>query len=696
MLQPECKKTVCDICLANCGVDAWVQNGKVVRVEGSRECKNQGRLCAKGYVSREYLYREDRIRTPLRRVGKRGEGKFEPITWEEAYEEIARHLNAYKAEYGADSVAFYSGYTKWYRTILHRFAHSFGTLNYGTESSSCFQAMRLADILNTGCLSREDLEHTDLFLAWGFNPFYSGVFGTESLEALREKGLKILAIDPKVTPVARMADLHLQIRAGTDGALALFFGNYLIEHDAVDHAYIDAHVHGYPEYAAYVKQFPVSRAASITGVSEEKLLQAAQMLVDNPRFAIHEGAAPITHHRNGVQNFRAMLALSAITGNYDREGGNIPMEFSNPKMNADCDIGDEEFIQEVRPANAKPKIGSERFPVWSECIDEFQAMDLARQILEGTPYPVKAVFALGMNARMFPGNARMFRALEQVDFFADADIFMNETAKYADILLPACTSFERSQFQSGYMGHYYNTPVVRYLSPVIKPLYESKSDADILCELSRYLDMDDPVLEAGYDACCRAMLRRVGVTLSELQTTSATTRIPGKEPYLPGDNTAYGYKTPTGKFELTSEILRKHGYDPLPVWEEPCEEDGDYPFQLTAGARLPWHFHSRFQTSGLKRAFAADSRADLNPEDARGLRIRQDDRILLECPGGAIRLHANLTKAVDRGCVFVYQDYPDADVNSVLSADNLDPISGFPAFRASRCRIRRDTEEGAQ
>ena len=694
MIQPELKKTVCDICLANCGVDAWVQDGKVIRVEGSKECPNQGRLCVKGYASREYIYREDRIKTPLRRVGKRGEGKFEPITWTEAYTEIARHLNAYKSEFGADSVAFYTGYTKWYRTMFHRFTHSFGTLNYGTESSSCFQAMRLSDILNAGSLSRADIARADLFLAWGFNPSYSSVYSYDQIEALREKGLKVIAIDPRVTPFAQLSDLHLQIKAGTDGALALFFGSYLIAHDAIDHDYIEKHVHGFPEYAMYVKEFSAERASAITGETVEKLNRAAQMLVDNPRFAIHEGAAPITHHRNGVQNFRAMMALSAITGNYDREGGNIPTEFADPRVNADYDVADEEFIQEVRPKNAKPKIGSERFPVWSELIDEFQAMDLSRQILEGTPYPIKAIFALGMNARMFPGDTKLFQALEQVNFFADVDIFMNDTAKYADILLPACTSFERSQFQGGFMGRYYNTPTVRYLQPAIKPLYESKSDADILCELASYLDMDDSLLERGYDACSKRILRKVGITFSDLQTSSAITKIPGKDPYLPGDNTAFGYKTPTGKFELTSEVLRRHGFDPLPTWKPSIDEgdSGTYPFQLTAGGRLPYHFHSRFQNSSIKTAFHEKPMADLNPADAKRLKIRQDDRIAVESVYGTIKLYANLTQAVDQGTVFIYQDYPDADVNSIIGPDHLDPISGFPGYRSVRCRISRAEE----
>ncbi|MBQ8974958.1 MAG: molybdopterin-dependent oxidoreductase, partial [Oscillospiraceae bacterium] len=593
MKRPEIKKSICGICTCDCGIDAWVQDGRLVKIEGSRECPNQGKLCIKGYATREYVERPDRIRTPLRRIGERGAGEFEPISWDEAYSHIAQRLYAIKAEYGADSVAFYSGYSKLYRTMLHRFAHSFGSINYGTESSSCFQAMRIADVLNAGCLSRPDTANADLLIGWGFNPFYSRVNPVEPLLRLREKGLKILAIDPKLTPFAQLADMHLQIRSGTDGALAHYFARYLIERGAVDHDYIREHVHGYEEYAEYVRAFDAETVSRITGVAEPALEQAAQMLVDNPRFAITEGAAPITHHINGVQNFRAMLALSAISGNYDREGGNIPVEFSDRRVNSDARLGDGEFIDEVRPKNHKPKIGSGRFPVWSELIDEFQAMDLPRQILEGTPYPVKAVFALGMNAYMFPGNGKLFEALRSLDFFVDVDIFMNDTASYADIVLPACTSLERSQFQGGYMGMYMNPQTVKYVAAAIEPLYESRSDADILCQLAEVMELDDPLLKGGYDVCCRRLLRKVGVTFSELQTTGASVKIPGMEPYYPGDNTVFGYGTPTGKYELTSEVLRRHGYDPLPVYKPSAQTGQEYPLLLTAGGRLPYHFHSR-------------------------------------------------------------------------------------------------------
>jgi anaerobic selenocysteine-containing dehydrogenase len=556
--------------------------------------------------------------------------------------------------------------------------------------------MRMANILCAGTMGRSDIANTDLLIGWGYNPFYSGVFCMDQIDLLREKGMKLLVIDPKLTPTAQLADLHLQIKAGSDGALALYFGNYLIAHNAIDRDYIENHVHGYQEYAEYVKQFPVERAAQITGESAEKLEKAAQMLVDNPRFTSQIGSAPLTHHRNGVQNMRAILALSGITGNYDREGGNLPTQFADKRVNRDCDIGDHDFIQEVRPQNTKPKIGAQRFPVWAQTIDEFQAMDLPRQILEGTPYPIRGVFALGMNARMFPGNDKLFQALEQVEFFADVDIFMNKTAQYADIVLPACTSFERSQFQGGFMGHYLDLRAVRYLPPAIKPLYQSKSDADILCELSAYLDMDDPLLERGYDACTRRILRKVGVTLSELETSRAATRIPGKEPYFPGDNTKFGYPTPTGKFELTSEVLRANGFDPLPTWT-PSEDDApveDYPFLLTAGGRLPYHFHSRFQNSSIKQVFRPESMADLNPKDARRLKLRQGSPITVETAYGAIHLKANLTYAMAEGSVYIYQDYPDADVNSIIPPDHLDPISGFPGYRSVRCAVRKEQEGG--
>ncbi|MDR1961237.1 MAG: molybdopterin-dependent oxidoreductase, partial [Gracilibacteraceae bacterium] len=399
------KQTICGICSASCPAQVYVRNGEIVRVEASRQPGGSGYLCAKGHAGRGYLYRADRVQTPLRRVGERGEGLFAPITWDEAYREIAERLLPLKAESGPESVAFYSGYSKWYRPLLHRLAHSFGSLNYGTESSSCFQSSMMAHLINAGVYCRPDPQNAELLIVWGGNPFHSTNFSGFALDDLKEKGLEVLYIDPRVTPYSRYADLQLRPRAGTDGALAHFFAQSLIAAGRADLPYIEKYVHGYPPYEAYVRDFSLERAADLTGIAPRDLQAAADMLIRRRRFTIAASQTALTHHANGMQGYRAVMALGAITGNFDREGGMIPLEYSRQSLNHPR-LLTEEFIQETRPQNAKAKIGTERFPLWSELIDEFQTMDLGRQILEGTPYPVRAVVAFGLNVRMFPGNRR--------------------------------------------------------------------------------------------------------------------------------------------------------------------------------------------------------------------------------------------------------------------------------------------------
>jgi anaerobic selenocysteine-containing dehydrogenase len=669
-------------------MDVYVERGRVVRVEAARPPFGSGGLCPKGYAVRGYVYRADRVRTPLRRTGERGEGLFEPITWEEAYGEIAERLNAAKRTFGPDSVAFYTGYSKWYRPYLHRFAHAFGTLNYGTESSSCFQSNFMANEVNAGVMTRPDLARSELFMAWGANPFHNGNYGGRDFDALKERGLKILLIDPRVTPFSAYADLQLRIRPGTDGALALYLAKRLIEEGRADLGFIERHVHGFPEFAAYAAGFGRERTSGITGLAEAALERAEAMLFGAERFSLAAGGCGNIHHINGFQSLRAILSLSALTGNFDREGGNIPLchiEAARNKPNVPFD----EFIDEKRPQGTKPKIGSARFPLWSDLVDEYQAMDLSRQILEGSPYRIEAVFALGMNVRMFPGNARLFEALKRVPFYVDIDLFLTDSARYADIVLPACSSFEREELVESPQG-------IRLIRPVIEPLGEARSDAVILCDLSEKLGLDDPILRGGYEKCVKYLIRTIGVCYEDLRASARIFGIPGREPYPPGDTLRAGFGTPTGKYELYSERIKRYppsyGYDPLPVYTEPLEATENperLPLVLVAGGRLPFAFHSRFHKVDRARALRRDAAVDVSPQDAKALGIGQGDAVILESAHASIRLRANVTHMVPQGAVFLFQGYSEADVNSIIGADHLDPYSGFPGFRSVRCALRR-------
>ena len=269
------RNSFCDICAPgpHCGVTCYVRDGEIIKVEGTDgHPVNNGLLCTKGQANRQYIYRDDRILTPLRRIGARGEGEFEPISWDEAYDEIVRHLNAVKSRYGPCSVAFYSGYNKWYRPFLQRLCYSFGSVNYGTESSSCFTSTIMSWRIATGeSFAAPDLSRAGIFLGWCYNAYYSAYLMTRGVEKARERGMKVIIVDPRITPaVEKQCDLHLRIRPGTDCALALGLARELIVNDWVDHDYIENHVHGYEEYRRYVMDFTPERVESLIAIAHPK------------------------------------------------------------------------------------------------------------------------------------------------------------------------------------------------------------------------------------------------------------------------------------------------------------------------------------------------------------------------------------------------------------------------------------------
>lgn len=689
----EVRHTMCDICSPgmHCGINAYIKDGKVIKIEGiDGHPSSDGRLCTKGMANREYIYREDRIKTPLKRVGKRGEGKFEPISWEEAYAEIAKGLNSCKEKYGAESVAFYSGYSKWYRQMLRRLAYAFGSPNYGCESSACYTAAFMAWKVAAGEQGSPDMGNSDLFLGWAFNPFYSSYMGANRAMELKEKGLKFLIVDTRRTPATeKLADLFLQPKTGTDGALAHAIANVLIENGWIDRPYIDAYVYGFDEYAEYVKQFNEENVEDITGVPYAQVAAAAKLIHENPRMSCNESSAPLCHHRNGLQNYRSVMALLAITGNFDRTGGQKLSVHSYMHVACGFETKENEYLYENRPKDVKEPVGAERFPLWNYLEGEMQAMDLPRQILEGKPYPLRGVFALGLNARMFPDSGRMFRALEDLDFFVDTDLFMTDTAMWADIVLPACTSFERGEFKP------YPGGVAWYTSPVIERLGEAKSDVEICTELARAMDLPDEILKKGYEYFIQHyILDDFGVTVEQLKKADLPIKIADVTLHEDMEMLKKGLNTPTGKFELKSAIIEQHpewGLNPLPTYIDPLDDadPGVFPFVFTSGSRIPGAIHSRLHNVPRNRSLRPDPTADMNRADCEQLGVKEGDEIEISTLRGSITVKVHPTLSVPEGLVNMFHGYSEADAESIMDGDHLDPYSGFPAYRSTRCAVKK-------
>lgn len=694
----EVKRTLCDICCpgTHCGVDAYVKDGVLLKVEGTKEHPfNRGKLCAKGAANRQYIYRADRLQTPMRRTGRRGEGLFEPLSWEDAYAEIVERLNGIKEEYGADSVAFFSGYTKWYRQFLHRFAYSFGSINYGSECSGCYKSNEMAWMATAGTIADPDMANTGTVLGWALNSFHSSHLAGPRLLRLKEMGKKFIIIDPRKTPATqKLADIHLQLRPGTDGALAMGMAKYILDNNWEDRDFIERYTHGFEEYAAYVRQFDLKRTAALTGLEPRDIAAAAELYATNGPACIHESASPVTHHINGFQNYRAIICLHGITGNFDRAGGNVPCEATYYDQVAGYRTREHELYREVQPKPRTAGIGAQRFPLWTKMMDEFQAMDLARQILEGTPYPVKAIFGMGLNARMFPNTPRMLEALEHLDFFVQTELFLTDTARYADILLPACTSFERGEFKA-YPGGY-----AAFTKPVLPRMYDCKSDVEILSDLVRVMGIDDPVLAEGYDAGARFMLRDLSVSIEDMKASDLPIRVPEAADPVPGEYLRTGIRTPSGKFEFAAGVIEEfresHRLSPIPTYRGPLDDEeagGDYPFTLNTGSRQPHTLHSRLHEVPWLRTMGRTPWADISIEDARRLGIREGGRMEIYNRHGSVTVQARPSIKILPGTVHLYHGYREANANNLVGGEHLDPYSGFPGFKSNRCNVRRAAEE---
>jgi anaerobic selenocysteine-containing dehydrogenase len=695
----EIRHSICTICDPGplCGLDLYVKDEKIIKVEGNdKHPSNAGTLCPKGAALRQYVYHEDRIKTPLKRVGPRGSGRFEPISWGQALDTIAEKLNKIKKENGPESVVFATGFTKYFRPYLKRLTHSFGSPNYITESCTCFQAMVMAQKLVFGQMGGPDMMHTRCVLIWSANPFYTSAPGSRGLFTAKEHGVKIIVVDPRKTPTAAIADIHLQLRPGTDGALALAMANIIINENLYDRDFVAKYSYGFDDFRDYVQLFTPEKGEELTGVPADKIRDAARLYAASKPAAIMPSASPVVHHTNGVQNYRAVFSLAGLTGNYDISGGNMVVPTSFIHTPGQIPTREHEFVQSKPWSEMAPRIGADRFPVWIDLIDEeSQGMQLPFQLRSGEPYPVKAIMGFGLNYRMWPDSNGFLESLGKLDLFVNTDLFMTDTCKNADIVLPVCSSVERSELRCYGMGY------ILYTQPAIAPLYESRSDVDIIYELAARLGLDDPLLKAGYEASIDWILEPSGITLAELKKHPVGMFVPSplkiqEKKYLNG-----GFKTPSGKLEFKSRLLEKYegrpGFEVLPVYAPPRHSPEatpdlakQYPLILNTGSRLPMYVHSRtFRLTWTNSLRPNHPAADINPQDAARLGIKQDDQIRLATPKDSILVKANLTRMVQPGVVHFFHGHPQANANLLFDADYLDPISGYPGFKSALCKIEK-------
>lgn len=680
-MSEEKRLSMCGLCGEKCLVDLTVRDGTVVSVQKAEDRYGlKGNICVKGAALRQYLYHKERLRYPMKRAGD----YFERISWDTAISEISEKLLDIKEKYGAKSAVVYVGHPKWARRTISEFASVYGTPNFATESSTCNTAMVMAWKLVSGEWMRPDLKNCDNLLIWSGNPAFSGKENEYGdIMAAGERGAKLIVVDPKVTAMAERAYKHLQIYPGTDGALALGLANVILREGLEDRAYIEKYTVGFEEYKEYVKQFTPERAACITGVPAEDIIETARIIACG-RTAIYTNSCAVVHCINGVQNQRAEFLLLALTGNIDVPGGNL---ISDRPV---AELGD--FHKRHFPRkNIENDISCGRFPVWNDVIKtEAQCIDLADVMLEKKPYPVKAFIGFGVNTNMWPRPDRMNEALKETELTVVTELFMNEACEAADYVLPACAYPEMDWIYASPSGK------IIYLPKTAEP-GEKKSDVEIIQMLSHEMHLEGEFLSLkDWDEYLGHILKPTGLELCELKGSpegmTARNMVCKKKFSL-----EKGLNTPSGRIEFSSDTVAKYGglagYDALPKcidWRENAGDREKYPYILCTGARKAHLFHSRTYRVRWLSDLEPHTVVNICPEDAAELGVKEGDTVRLSTPAGAMRLCVQLDSGVKRGVVHVYHDDPDMNINLLFPNDYLDPISGFPGYRSYICDLKKE------
>ena len=677
-------RTSCRGCHGGCGVIAHVKDGQVTKVEGDLEAPiGHGTMCSKGLAVLQLAYHPDRILYPME---KRDSG-WERISWDQALDTIADRCRGAIEKHGAESIVVGQGTGRDYESFLYRFANLLGTPNVLTAGHMCYVSRVGATLITCGNLPVSDFEgEPKCLVVWANNPLWTNpdeYKGVDFWNALR-KGSKLIVIDPRHGFLARKADLWLQLRPGTDAALALGFLKVILDEGLFDEAFVERFVHGWDAFVSRVNEYPLDRVEEITWVDRDLIREAARTYATTKPACIQWGV-PIEQTINCTDSNRLLTALMAVTGNLDAPGGNVffvppPVrvvsEFAlHRELSADQRakrLGGDQYKLASRVALVTPKV------VWDA-------------ILTGKPYPVVAGLLCGTNPVVTRANAREVRdALDKLEFLAVIDFFLTPTADLADVVLPAATWLEQD-----YVGDFWKMHGYVMARQKVVEIGECWQDHKIFQELGKRMGQEEHWWDTLEDAL-NYMLEPSGMGFREFK----------EKGHLKGDmryrkHEEKGFSTPTGKVELYSTVLEKWGYDPLPQYREIPESPVSrpdllerYPYILNAGLRTPVFFHSEHRMIPWLREIRPDPLMEIHPDTAKAHGIEDGQWAYIESPRGRIKQRVKVNRGIDPRVVVAehgwwYPEAPDHgwDVSNVNLLTDNDPAGYDPAMGSTNLRV---------
>ncbi len=657
-------------CHNGCGVLLYTdKEGKLVKVEGDPDNNyNQGRLCLRCLALKDVVNHPDRLKYPMKRAGKRGENKWERISWDEALDTIEERFNKIKAEYGAEAVVFAQGTGRDIAPYLERLAFSFGSPNYvcmGLTGNACYIPRISVQLITHGGATMPDYAQylpdryddprykiPECVILWGVNPVVSnsdGNYGHWCVD-LMKKGSKLIVVDPRMTWLASRADLWLQIRPGTDSALTLGMLNIIIQEGLYDKDFVDKWTYGFDDLAKRAAEYPVEKVAEITWVPKEKILAAARLYAKSKPALIQWGLA-IDMTKESLPAAHGMTALWDITGNIDVPGGNLLVE---PPCGVTSYFGWGSEL--ISPEQFEKRIGMDKYPMLRYGIPLASPDEILETLLTDKPYPLKACWFEANNpiACMSADPKKMYKALSRLDFVVVVDLFMTPTATaFGDIVLPAATFPERD----GCRAVWYSAQTINKVTQI----GECKSDMEIDRLVGKRFNPEAWPWD-NEEQAWDSLVAGSGMTFRQMRDNHQLLHPFEYKKYETGrlrmEDGNPGFNTPTGRIELRSTKMEEFGLDPLPYYEEPTEGPistpelmKEYPLILTTGAR-PWgFFHSEHRQVASLRATHPQPEIQIHPETATKYGIEDGDWVWIENSMGKCRQKASITPTVPKWLV---------------------------------------------
>jgi anaerobic selenocysteine-containing dehydrogenase len=695
--------TFCGMCGPGpfgCGIYAFVKDGRFTRVAGMKESPvNRGALCPKGQAAPQWVHSPERLTHPLKRVGKKGEGKFERIGWDEAIHTIADTLTHQKDAHGPESLAILSPALRSYSELIRRFLTAHGSPNFG-HSGICAMQRAFSFMYTVGDWPKAELQEADLHIYWARQPVFSApaMDPPKTLTAAKRKGAKIVAIKPSVEPDVGMADIWMPIRPGTDAALALAMLHVVVGEDLIDKPFVEKWCYGFDKLRDHVLQYTPQWAEKITGISAEQIQEVARLYATTKRAAIDLGNG-IEHAPSSSDTIRAVAILIAITGHLDRPGGNVfggrgPAGiFSDMPMAKDITLRDR-FTPEL-----VEKLVAPEFPKTFQPFLEGLSSSYYRifdSILTEKPYPIRTVIAPGTQPTVSNrGSKRVVEALEKLDFYVVVDVARTADMNWADIVLPVATTYEWSGIFDGRIDW-----LMAY-RPVIEPLGDYKPTHEFFLDLGVAMGYGDDFWQGNLATAMDDMLTPFDITMEALekrptgivyQTSPRTyenyeTFFQRKSPRLSGEPFL-----PHGKVEIYNETFEAAGFSPLPRWHEPPESITGTP-DLTDEFPLilsDYHTSKNFTASWLRhvpalREITPHPLLHIHPDAAAVRGIVDGDWVWVTSPHGRMKVKAELYPGIRPDTVMILHgwwqgcselgmdDYPlldgGANVNMMYSVD---------------------------